>query len=318
MNNFRLLSENKTLVCISKPIMGKNLKLTFFHSIKKTAILSTDSEFFALTGFSNRASAVRLDPKDLFKLSSKSLHFSSFEQIMGCTDTREIMNLIPSETMDKEKTEQYALLPPILYEELLDLEDLSPQNILMHILTKVRTLKLDPPGPTPAQIEENDDEDDGYVDISNQDLDKAATEHESEIEDLPFDGDSWTYEKKFFKTLCHTPDKINGIPTATCSIPSTMNWLEKIHREYLPAQQTPITPVTTQPPRFIHQPGQKDNNVGSSLNELATTLNFHYENEIKERAEKKKNNMITSLQSKRPPSSLLSSQVSTGKKTWIL
>jgi len=40
-NNFRLLSENKTLVCITKSLLGNHVQLTFFHSICKMAILSS-------------------------------------------------------------------------------------------------------------------------------------------------------------------------------------------------------------------------------------------------------------------------------------
>ena len=152
VNNFRLLSENKALVCISKSQMGKNLQLTFYHSIKKPAILSTESEYFALTGFSSRASAVRLDPKDLFKLSTKKFNFPSFEQLMLIKSEEDIKQLAPTNTMDDGKLEHHALLPPLLFEELLDLEDLRPHSVLLSILNRIRSLKDERSSPAKPQI----------------------------------------------------------------------------------------------------------------------------------------------------------------------
>jgi len=269
--------------------MGRNLQLTFFHSIKKPAILSTDSEYFALTGFSCRASAVRIDPKDLFKLTSKKHYFPPFEQLITLRTEQDIMNLVPTSDMDEDKSEHHALLPPILFEELLELEDLRSQNVLLSILAKIRSLK----SPEPDQTSEHDDsfDEDGFVDLSNQEVnedEKSATTDSNQSLNPTFDDENRSYEKKFLWSLCHNPDKINGVPTATCTIPSTMNWLDKIHEEHIPRRQVqpfPIPAARYALPPVHHGP---DDNVASSLNKLATTLDFHYENELKERAEKKK------------------------------
>ena len=58
LNNFRVLAENKPLVCMTKSPIGKFIQLTFFHSFKKTTILKSNAEYFALSGFDERASAV--------------------------------------------------------------------------------------------------------------------------------------------------------------------------------------------------------------------------------------------------------------------
>ena len=68
VNNFRLLSENKTLLCMTKSLFDKQIQLTFFHSIRKTAILSSNCDHFGLMGFGTRASAVRLDPNVMFEI----------------------------------------------------------------------------------------------------------------------------------------------------------------------------------------------------------------------------------------------------------
>jgi len=68
ISNFRLLSENKPIVCISKSPYQESINTTFFHTMKKTSIvLSSDIECFALNGFGDRSYAVKIIAKELFK-----------------------------------------------------------------------------------------------------------------------------------------------------------------------------------------------------------------------------------------------------------
>jgi len=66
-----------------------------------------------------------------------------------------------------------------------------------------------------------------------------------------------------------------------------MSWLDRIHADHLPKQ--PVTSASKLVPHYTLPPNHQgpDDNVASSLNKLATTLDFHYENELKERAEKR-------------------------------
>ena len=89
VNNCRLLSENKTLVCMSKSLLDNQIQLTFFHSIRKIAILITECEFFGIVSFRKRASAVRLDPNVIFKQSKKQ-RVPSFEEIMEISNKQDI------------------------------------------------------------------------------------------------------------------------------------------------------------------------------------------------------------------------------------
>ena len=83
-NNFRLLSENKTIPCISRSQWGKEIQTTFFHSTKKVAILSPNSDCFGLIGFSERAYAIRLNPNEIFRLSNQKKRIPSFEELINC------------------------------------------------------------------------------------------------------------------------------------------------------------------------------------------------------------------------------------------
>jgi len=302
-NNFRLLSENKTLVCISKASMGNNIQLTFFNSIKKTAILCSESEFFALTGFTERASAVRLDPNDLFKMTTRKIHFPSFEEIIKCNSLDDIKNLVPDQSMDSEKMDHHSILPPILYESLMDLENLKPETVLLQLITKIKNMKKpeEPCEPFPP-----DSDEDEYIDISNMEVPESEEgetnkDENDEILSAPiqqtFDDETRSFEKRFYRPLrflwclIHASDKISGVPTLTCNIPSTVAWLDKIHKEHLTDLQNPVTTPGSQQPRltYPHLPDhQRNDNVASSLNKLATTLDFHYENELKAKAEKLK------------------------------
>jgi len=134
VNNFRLLSENKTLVCMTKSLLKNHVQLTFFHSIRKLAILSSEAEFFGLMGFNNRASAARLDPDIMIRQSRKEQKVPSFEEIMALTDEKAITDLAPHATMIEEKLDSHALLPPSIYLALVDLEDMRAPSVLLTVI----------------------------------------------------------------------------------------------------------------------------------------------------------------------------------------
>ena len=136
-NNFQLLSENKTIPCILRSQWGKDVQITFFHSTKKVVILSLNSDCFGLIGFIERAYAVRLNPKELFRLSSQKKPIPSFEELLTCRLIQEVNDLVPDQSMDLQKLHSHALLPPELVEILFDLEDFSAQNIMIILTQKI-------------------------------------------------------------------------------------------------------------------------------------------------------------------------------------
>jgi len=141
INNFRCLSENKPVVCMSKSMLGDVIQLSFFHTMKKKAIMSNYLTFFCLNGFGSRAYAVRLDPAELFKTSSKKQKAPSLEEIIQYTDVQQILNLKQNESMETDNLDFHALLPPVLYEPLLDLEDYKASNVLHILVKRIRELR---------------------------------------------------------------------------------------------------------------------------------------------------------------------------------
>ena len=74
-NSFRRLNENKTLICITRSAFDGNLQATFNHTLKRSSFVQTNPDFLALTGFGERAMAVKLDPKEIFKHPQKNYQF---------------------------------------------------------------------------------------------------------------------------------------------------------------------------------------------------------------------------------------------------
>ena len=150
---------------MTKSPIVKFIQLAFFHSFKKTSILKSDAEYFALSGFNERATAVRVDPIQIFKQSRSKLRVPTFDEIMKMSMKEEIMDLKPSATMEEEKLDIRALISPQIFKDLVDLEDLSASNVLVKIILNISLQKTSLA--TTAQIE-----DDEYIDVNNMELDR--------------------------------------------------------------------------------------------------------------------------------------------------
>ena len=83
-NSFRHLNENKTIICITKSAFDGHLQATFNHTMKKTSFMQKDPDYLALTGFGERATAVKLDPKEIFKHPKTKVAVPSFEDFLKC------------------------------------------------------------------------------------------------------------------------------------------------------------------------------------------------------------------------------------------
>jgi len=296
INNFRCLSENKPIVCMSKSVLGDVIQLSFFHSMKKKAILSNDSTYFCLNGFGPRAYAVRLDPTELFKTSGRQHKVPSFDEIIACNSKQQLLDLTQNDTMVAEKLESHALLPPVIYELLLDLEDYKASNVLEIIINKIKQLRtLNAP-----ELEASDDS--SYVSINNATIaelakedtpqEDAATDQEGDT----FDDEDRTYERsfgriiKFIWSVIHVSKSVGNTNMIPCSKPSTMAWLDKVHKDHL--YQASMTPSTTsRSPSTFMSPEQQIHeyqNMQTSIVNLSHTLNSHHAQELQNKREKER------------------------------
>ena len=287
-NNYRLLSENKPLVCISKGAFNKSIQSTFFHSLKKSSILKAENEFFALNGFGVRSYAVRIEPKELFKISKKKGRVPSFQEIIQCTSIEDILKLEPNNTMIEEKLDNHALLPPVLSQLLFNQEDFQAKSILLRFISKIKSIKS-----LNLSMEDEDDWEDMHnVDpnlMDNQDPETSAT-------DDTFDDKDHTFEKKFGKILklvwsiIHHDKLITEVPLRPCTLPSTIAWLDKVHDENLIAKNLNNNGRTIQNENIFSPlqptPVTDFQNVATSISRLSNTLENHHEHELKIKKEK--------------------------------
>jgi len=122
-------------------------------------------------GFNNRASEARLDPDVMIRQSSRKQKIPSFEEIMALTNEKAVQYLVPQESMDEEKLESHALLPPSIYLALVDLEDLRAPNVLLTVIETIRVLQEVASSPSPSE--------DSFVDIGNMDSNEFKSQTEN-------------------------------------------------------------------------------------------------------------------------------------------
>ena len=138
--SFLHLSEHPTLVVLSRSSLNKEIQLSFFHSIRKSSLLAKNYSHFALIGMGHQACAMKIDPKEIFRLTPKR-RVPSFNALMNCSSKEQVKSLCPVQSMIEEKLESHALIPPLLLEEIVKLESLDAQDVLLTCIQKIRTLK---------------------------------------------------------------------------------------------------------------------------------------------------------------------------------
>ena len=299
-NSYRLLSENKPIVCISKSPYQNSINTTFFHTMKKTSILSSESECFALNGFGKRSYAVKIIAKELFKPAKKEGKLPSFEDIIKCKSIQDITSLSPSDTMIEDKFDNHALLPPILADLLFDLENFSAKIILLKFIQKIKSIKakshtLNKENPNVSEEEEE------WEDINNTDpntipIPASESPESTEDDDEIFDDIGRTFELKFGKILkflwgtIHQEKLVTGVNLHPCSLPSTTAWLDKVHEENL--EKTVNKNIKNLQNNFTSPQTSNSvtdfQNVATSISRLSNTLENHHEHELKIKKEKDK------------------------------
>ena len=112
--SFAHLMDHPTLVTLTKSSIEDEVKATFFHSKVKFSLLSSEHNHLALSGFGKRACAMRVGTKEIFKTSSAKKKIPSFEALMNCSHTDDLLALTPKEGWEERKLESHAILSPFL------------------------------------------------------------------------------------------------------------------------------------------------------------------------------------------------------------
>ena len=112
--SFAYLMDHPTLVTLTKSSIEDEVQATFFHSKVKFSLLSSEHDHLALSGFGKRACAIKVDAKEIFKTSSAKKKIPSFEALMNCYDTGDLLTLTPKDGWEESKLELHAILSPFL------------------------------------------------------------------------------------------------------------------------------------------------------------------------------------------------------------
>ena len=288
-NNFRLLSENKILNCLSRSCSSSILQLTFFHSTRRKTIMSSEMECYALMGYGDRAYAVKIEPDELFKQSTQKKRIPSFLEILACDSEQDLINLKPSSTMDTEKLESHVLLPPNIAELFFESEDMKALSVLSNLIALVKHIK------SLTAIQQDDSsqvESDDSFELVNEEVDVTLISDQQEtVQDQNEDINNDLERKygnilKFVWSVIHHDNSIKPVVALPCTKPSTMLWLEKIHKDFLKPSNLAIIQQNMNP--SLNQNTVNFQNVATSLCRLSSTLENHHEREIKVKEEKLK------------------------------
>lgn len=136
--NFRNLTDNKSLLCLTKSNLDNELQATFYHTLLRLSIADQNPKQFALTGFGSRASTVQLNPEEYLRQTSQNKKLPKIEHLIRCNTIEEVLALA---TPEARKVEYHAVLSPWLNETIFEKDDMSPQNTLLKFIEKIREMK---------------------------------------------------------------------------------------------------------------------------------------------------------------------------------
>jgi len=140
--NFLDLCDHPTLVVLTRSPTDEDVQISFYHSTRKSELLKKTHERLALVGFGRRACAMKVDPKAMFRLSTKKQRVPAFNAIMNCTNMEDIDGLTASQTMVEEKLESHTILPPSLTDCLFDQESLNAKDLLFTFIQCIKQIKF--------------------------------------------------------------------------------------------------------------------------------------------------------------------------------
>jgi len=149
--SFGNLTDHPSLVCITRSSSDKEIQATFHHETRKTSLLSSKHDNLALLGFGPRACAVRIEPKEMFKVWPNK-RLPSFEAIMACSNSSDILELSNSQMKDSI-LEAHAILPPSLTRVLFQLDSYNAEEVLLEFVRQIKLMK-NPSSDPPATVDQ--------------------------------------------------------------------------------------------------------------------------------------------------------------------
>ena len=263
-------------------------------------------------GLSNKAYAVRTDPRLIFKRTYQRRVVPTMEQFTSCSTVDDLQNLVLQET-NTQFVWSATVLPPYLSKDILALDDWKAETILIHVLQAIHHQRTPthqhqiPNNESNDTANENqpDGDDTGPGDDTNANDDDTIGEQNNneainnQAEPIQMRERIEAESKLYYETLkflwatAFEPDMLPGIPLPVCTKTKMIHWLDQLHTQYLQQNRTILVTTPAIPPTH-------NTNLASSLTQLANALaskNLHANivdtNDIPDKENKKINRLPT-------------------------
>ena len=269
-NSFRNLTDNRSIICITKNNVDNEIQATFMHATQRTSFTQKEPTCFALIGFGSRASAVNIDPSEVFKVTKQKKKLPKFRDLIKCTTAAGILSL---ETALFRKVSSHAILPPVLAAELFEEENMTAANILLKFIAKINELYRvehmtnagDDESGEPREAAGSDPSDPIVVD---PDIAREANNEAHIYEPL--------FQKimDFLFVCLNEPSVLQNVGLKICTKAATSAWADKQHEQL-------TGPKAATPPIIHQQIQQADPNIltlaskFSDLTEVLTESHLH-------------------------------------------
>ena len=176
-NCFRHLTDNHTLVCLTRCQVDKDIQATFFHHLSKDSISQRRPFYYVLQGFGKRAQAVRMDPEKVFTQTSQTKQIPTYQELLACRTAEDVTALVEAVTLRRtptKKLEFFTILQPSLSELLFQEDNLDVTHLLLKFVKHINP-------PIPSENETTDsDTSSGYRVSPSDDSSSTSEEHSSD------------------------------------------------------------------------------------------------------------------------------------------
>ena len=135
--------------------MGNNVQTTSLHTLFGSNLLSQKKSFLCISGLT-LGTPIELETLDISKF-SPSAPLPSINDLLNISSLLDLENIDPIEDF-VEKVRNLAVLVPILVEELLNLQGLSPKNVLFTIIKTIQKLEQIVINDAPLHTQEPEEE----------------------------------------------------------------------------------------------------------------------------------------------------------------
>ena len=146
LNKFRTLTDNKSLVCLTRSPIRSETQATFFHHLIRDSIQQKGPHCYGLQGFGTRASAIRLYPDKVFAHTSNAKVIPTLTQLLDCETSEDLLALVEqlkSHTTPTANLPFFAILPPFLSDLLHQTESMDAPDILLQFTKFIKASNFD-------------------------------------------------------------------------------------------------------------------------------------------------------------------------------